>query len=71
MGELEDAGALRELLAGCDAVVHLAAGAVPARSELTWMSSAASQVLPAIALLEAMHASGVRRLVFLSSGGSV
>jgi len=71
VGELEDAGALRELLAGCDAVVHLAAGAVPARSEGAWMSDAASQVLPAIALLEAMHASGVRRLVFLSSGGSV
>jgi len=70
-GELEDGVALRGLLAGCDAVVHLAAGAVPARSEGAWASDAASQVLPAIALLEAMHASGVRRLVFVSSGGTV
>ncbi|MBK7334275.1 MAG: NAD-dependent epimerase/dehydratase family protein, partial [Betaproteobacteria bacterium] len=69
--DLADGEALREMLAGCDAVVHLAAGASPARSEGAWASDAASQVLPAIGLLEAMHACGVRRLVFVSSGGTV
>jgi UDP-glucose 4-epimerase len=69
--DLADGEALREMLAGCDAVVHLAAGASPARSEGAWASDAASQVLPAIALLEAMHACCVRRLVFVSSGGTV
>jgi UDP-glucose 4-epimerase len=71
VADLSDAGALREMLAGCDAVIHLAAGALPARSESGWASDAASQVLPAIGLVEAMHACGVRRLVFLSSGGTV
>lgn len=71
VADLSDGEALREALTGCDAVVHLAAGALPARSEGAWASDAASQVLPAIELLEAMHACGVRRLVFVSSGGTV
>lgn len=71
VSDLSDVGALREMIAGCDAVIHLAAGALPVRSESDWASDAASQVLPAIGLVEAMHACAVRRLVFLSSGGTV
>ncbi|MDK3017286.1 NAD-dependent epimerase/dehydratase family protein [Pseudodonghicola flavimaris] len=58
-------------LQGVDVVVHLASTMVPATSNSDPAADIAENLIPTVRLLEAMRRQGTRRLVFLSSGGTV
>lgn len=58
-------------LADIDVVVHLASTTVPATSNLDPGADIADNLIPTVRLIEAMRQHGARRLVFLSSGGTV
>jgi UDP-glucose 4-epimerase len=67
-GDVLDAAALREAMAGCDAVFHLAANA-DVRFGLEDPSRDFEQnTVGTFTVLEAMRATGVRRIAFASSG---
>lgn len=58
-------------LADVEAVIHLASTTVPATSNLDPGADIAQNLIPTVHLIEAMRRQGTRRLVFLSSGGTV
>jgi len=70
-GDLTDPAALDLAVAGADIVFHLASTTVPGTSNLDPHEDVASNLLGALNLLASMRRAGVRRLVFLSSGGTV
>lgn len=63
--------ALAKALAGCDAVFHMISSTVPGTGDLNPALDVAENLIPAINLMELMLAAGVRRLIYLSSGGTV
>ena len=68
---LSDHHRLADTLSGVDAVVHLASTTVPSTSNLDPAADISGNLVPTVRLLEAMRASGTRKLVFFSSGGTV
>ena len=70
-GDLGDHPCLADLLADADAVVHLASTTVPSSSNLDPVADISGNLVPLVRLLSAMRESGPRKLVFLSSGGTV
>lgn len=60
-----------KVLSDVEVVVHLASTTVPATSNLDPGADIAENLIPTVHLLEAMRQQGTRRLVFLSSGGTV
>lgn len=69
-GDLTDP-ALAETVHGCDVVIHLASTSTPATADNDIAADAADNVLGSLHLLEQCVAGGVRRVVFISSGGTV
>ncbi len=70
-GDFADRVLVAEALAGVDAVVHLASTTVPATSNLSPTDDIIGNLVGTVSLLETMRATGVRRIVYLSSGGTV
>ena len=70
-GVLADRHLLAEALQDARAVVHLASPASPALADADWKADVEAQVIDSIRVIEAMGTAGVRRLVFMSSGGTV
>ena len=70
-GDLSDTAQLYEALSGVEAVVHLASTTVPATSNMDPVADVQGNLLPFLKLLEVMRAAEVRRMVYLSSGGTV
>lgn len=70
-GDLTDTGKLEGLLPGIDCVFHLASNSTPATSDLNPAGEIEQNLVPTVNLLQAMIRSGTRRIVFLSSGGTV
>lgn len=70
-GDMADEGLVRRATEGVHLVFHLACTTLPATSNSDLRTDLSSNVLPTLGLLEAARASGVRRLVFISSGGTV
>jgi UDP-glucose 4-epimerase len=68
---MADEGLVRRATEGVHLVFHLACTTLPATSNSDLRTDLSSNVLPTLGLLEAARASGVRRLVFISSGGTV
>lgn len=68
---LTDNSALATALAGQEAVVHLASSTVPATAERDPLADLDANLLGTVNLLEMMANAGPRRLLFLSSGGTV
>ena len=62
---------LAQTVAGCDVVIHLASTSTPATADLDIVADANANVIGSLRLLEHCVASHVRRVVFLSSGGTV
>lgn len=62
-GDLADSAALRKLMHGCEAVIHVA-GVVNAPNRAAFETG---NVLGTLAVIEAVQATGVRRLVHVSS----
>lgn len=62
---------IRAALDGVEAVVHLASTTVPATSNLDPVADIQGNLIATVQLLQAIRGTGARRLVFLSSGGTV
>ena len=69
--DLQDSAQLFEAVSGVDAVVHLASTTVPATSNLDPVADVSGNLLSTLRLLEIIRAAGVRKMVYLSSGGTV
>jgi UDP-glucose 4-epimerase len=69
--EFTDNAALREAVRGATHVVHLLGGSNPAMHNAAPANDVIASVIPSIDLIEACRAEQVRRVVFLSSGGTV
>jgi UDP-glucose 4-epimerase len=71
LGDFADTAQVFEALAGMDAVVHLASTTVPATSNLDPVADISGNLIPLVRLLEVMRSAGVRKMIYLSSGGTV
>lgn len=67
VGDLGDAAALAEVVAGCDAVYHLAGFADLNAAKTQPLVTAHANILGTLNLIEAMRAAGVTRLLFAST----
>lgn len=70
-GGVADLAQRPDLLSEADVVCHFAYSTVPASASADPARDLSDNVLPLIALVEAMEAVGQRRIVYLSSGGAV
>ncbi|WP_282092570.1 NAD-dependent epimerase/dehydratase family protein [Epibacterium ulvae] len=71
MADLSDRAQIYEALTGVDAVVHLASTTVPATANLDPIADINGNLVAMVHLLEVMRSVGVRKMVYLSSGGTV
>lgn len=70
-GSLADAAVLESALDGVDVVYHCASSTVPSSSNLNPIGDIEQNLISAVRLLEAMRGMSTRRIVYLSSGGTV
>lgn len=70
-GEFGDTAMLAEALADIDQVFHLVSTMVPSTSNLDPVADIQGNLINTVRLLELMRSAGVKRMVFLSSGGTV
>lgn len=70
-GHMSDANLLMRLLDGVDAVAHLASSTVPATGDKDPIADVETNLIGTLTLLKAMEAAGCKRLLFISSGGTV
>jgi UDP-glucose 4-epimerase len=70
-GDFGDKMALVEALTGVDAVFHLLSTTLPGTADLDPRSDVQDNLIGTINLLEAMRGVGLRRILFVSSGGTV
>lgn len=71
LGDCRDAGLLATSLDGIDGVLHMFSATTPGSGNLDPKYDVEQNLLSALTLLEEMGRAGVRRLVYLSSGGTV
>jgi len=67
----DDSAALAEALQGVDCVYHLISTTVPSTSNLDPVADINGNLVGTVRLLELMREAGVKRMVYLSSGGTV
>lgn len=70
-GDFRDTSAIMESLVDVDCVFHLISTTFPKTAEVDPLGDVRDNVLPTLGLLDAMGKLGVRRLLYLSSGGTV
>lgn len=70
-GEFEDPAALAAAMASSDVVFHLVQAATPYSANLDMAGGLRHGVMPTLALLDLCRKASVKRIVFLSSGGTV
>jgi len=70
-GDISDTSALSEALIGIDSVVHLVSTTLPSTSNLNPTNDVRSNLIHAIELLELLRKNGPKKIVFISSGGTV
>jgi UDP-glucose 4-epimerase len=70
-GEFADTAALTSAVASCDVVFHLVQTTTPLSANLDMVADLRDGVLPTLALLDACRNANVRRVVFISSGGTI
>lgn len=71
LGDFADKMALAEALSGKDTVFHLISTTFPGTASLDPKADVAGNLLGTLTLLETMKTLGIRRIVYLSSGGTV
>ncbi len=69
--EFSDRAALARAVEGCEIVFHLLGGSTPDSSNKDPLGDLLSSTVPSLQLLEICRASMVRKVVFVSSGGTV
>lgn len=70
-GNFADTAQLYEALDGVDAVIHLASTTVPSTSNLDPVADINGNLVATVRLLETLRKADIRKLVYLSSGGTV
>ncbi|SEC67921.1 UDP-glucose 4-epimerase [Rhizobiales bacterium GAS188] len=70
-GELSDIGAWQPLLNGVDVVYQLASSSTPQTADIDPAQDVADNVVCALRLFDAAVRSGVKKIIFLSSGGTI
>jgi UDP-glucose 4-epimerase len=70
-GEFEDTAALTSAVASCDVVFHLVQATTPHSANLDIAGDLRHSVIPTLALLDICRKANVKRVVFISSGGTV
>jgi len=70
-GNFDDRALLLTLLDGVDAVAHLASSTVPSTGDKDPIADVQSNLIGTLTLLSAMTETGCKRLLFVSSGGTV
>lgn len=70
-GDFSDAAAVRRALIGCEVCFHLVSTTLPKSSNDDPAFDVQSNVVGTLALLDAARAQGLKKIVFLSSGGTV
>ena len=70
-GDLANREDIVDALAGCDVVFHLVSTTLPANSNENPLYDVETNLVPTIRLLEVARASGTKKIVFSSSGGTV
>ncbi len=70
-GSLEDVPTLAKALQSVSAVIHLASTTVPATSDVDPVGDIIGNLVGTVRLLEQMRTANVRRILYVSSGGTV
>lgn len=70
-GSISDSAALAEVLVDVDVVYHLASTTVPTTANLDPVADIEGNLVSAVKLIELMRAADMKRIVYLSSGGTV
>jgi UDP-glucose 4-epimerase len=70
-GEFADRTALARAVEGCEMVFHLLGGSIPDSSNRDPLGDLLSSAVPSLQLLDICRASMVRKVLFVSSGGTV
>ena len=70
-GDFRDTASVAAVISGCDVVFHLVTGSTPGSGNVNMASDLEDNVVSTIHLLEACRAQGVKRVIFVSSGGTV
>lgn len=70
-GDLGDTASLAEAMVGVDMVFHLVSTTVPTTANLDPIADIRGNLIATLRLMELMRAQGVRRMLYLSSGGTV
>ncbi len=71
LADISNGPALAEALQGVDAVIHLVSTTVPSTSNLDPIADIRSNLETSVRLMQLMVSAKVKRIVFLSSGGTV
>ena len=71
LASFNDTAALSEALEGIDVVYHLVSTTVPATSNRDPVADIESNLINTVKLLQLMQQQGIKRIIFLSSGGTV
>lgn len=70
-GDFEQIDRVQEVVAGCDTVFHLLTATTQASANLDMVGDLNANVAGTLRLLDACRAQGVRRVVYVSSGGTI
>jgi UDP-glucose 4-epimerase len=70
-GDLSDRFVVRALVQSADYVFHLVSSSTPSTANLDPAGDVLENVIPTVHLLESCKSSAIKKLVFLSSGGTV
>lgn len=70
-GDFLDENALRDALRGCSSIVHLVSSTLPATADANPYLNIHDNLLGTIKLLDIAVEMGIKKIVFLSSGGTV
>jgi UDP-glucose 4-epimerase len=70
-GNFSDNGELTEALLGRDVAFHLIHSTVPHSANLDVVRDVRENLLPSVAFFELARSAGVKRVIFLSSGGTI
>jgi UDP-glucose 4-epimerase len=70
-GDFTNPSSLATAVAGCDTVFHLVTATTPVSSNMDKIGDVQSNVVSTLHLLEACREKQVRRIIFISSGGTI
>lgn len=70
-GDFSNTHDVKDAMQGCDAVIHLVSTTLPKGSNEDPVYDVQSNVVASVKMLNAMVAQDVRRIIFISSGGTV